>query len=201
MSGGGMTMYMDGFSSTLMNRSAPCLNLFFSDFTLDNELKLFLAMIIVVCIGISIEGVASLRRRYISGVKKKIQNDPNNRRKEMKRAKYVLSLYIGLQALIGYILMLSTMTYSIEIIFSAVSGLSLGFFIFGQHTSMLGSFGDGQGDRGGGGSTPCCDFSEDNGGDTDTTFGYVPVNDSDINTSSLHLRKTLDVIEESQSFE
>ena len=90
---GGMIMYMDGFTFSLFHHNnhnnnnnnsssssslSPCLNLLFSGYTLDNPYKFILAMIIVTCIGISVEGIAWLKRRYVIGIKKKLRSNNNN---------------------------------------------------------------------------------------------------------------------------
>ena len=214
MMSGGSTMYMDGFKLTFFNPSATCLNLFSAGFTLNSKLKFLLAMAVVLCLGISVEALVSLKRRYISGVRKKNgstaigdnnSNGGNVAKKDFTKEKYVLSAFQALQALIGYLLMLCAMTYSIELIFSVVSGLALGFLIFGRHQSMLGpSFGTSDGssdDEDTGAGTPCCDLDYGNKEGIHMTnypeasFEYVPVPDTDVervfteNSSSLLLRR------------
>ena len=245
---GGMIMYMDGFTFSLFHHNnsssssslSPCLNLLFSGYTLDNPYKFILAMIIVTCIGISVEGIAWLKRRYVIGIKKKIRTNNNNDNihtstaaaattindntnnnnnivddKEYIIAKYVLAGLQGLQAFIGYILMLAVMTYSIELLLSAILGLSLGFIIFGKYKFLLRDnediimtevSGDGGGGHGESSTTPCCDFMDDIIIDDDIIdstnhhhhhyhhhHGYTSVLNDDIDStssSSLFLRKT-----------
>lgn len=219
MKGGGMTMYMDGFKFTFFNPSASCLNFFYAGFTLDSKLKFLIAMAIVLCLGISVEGIASLKRRYISGVRKKhyenaTNSDSNNSnsenmvKKAFARGKYILSAFQATQAFIGYLLMLCAMTYSIEIIICTVLGLALGFLIFGRHQTILSpSFErveicSEDGDTGA--ATPCCDldYGTKEGIHMTTypeaSFEYIPVPDVDANdervftenSSSLLLRRT-----------
>jgi hypothetical protein len=194
-----MTMYMDGFSFSLFSQKG-CLNLFVSSFTLNTRFKFFLAMTGVMCLGISVEGLSFLKRRYIIGLKKKMNrhaNSTNNNAAaaadddddKFRNAKLILAGFQGLQALVGYVLMLSAMTYSVELLLSAVVGLALGFHIFERHKTLLSapleSFEDGDG-------TPCCATEEElMNSDTQTNFDYVPVSESDNEeNSSLYLRRT-----------
>ncbi len=198
--GSAMSMYMTGFSFSLFNPNKGCLNLFFSNFTLDTAFKFLLAMVTVTCIGISVEGIASLKRRYISGFNKRKRAMGNANRGNSGdttstgdvdgKAKYVLAAFQGLQALIGYILMLSAMTFSIELLFSAVLGLSLGFLIFEKHKTLLSTSTAGDNtalDDGDG--TPCCGFTEDVDGNLNSrgNFDYSRVHENE-ESSSLLLR-------------
>ena len=188
MMSGGMTMYMNGFSFSLIstynnNNPKPCLDFYFEGLTLDTRFKFFLAMIGVSSLGIAVEGVAWMKKRYISGVKKKRLN---GNEAEFKRATIIFHMFQGVQALIGYILMLSAMTYSIELTMSAVVGLGLGSYIFGKHKILLSKSVDDMDnmvnveDEG---DTPCCnsDFVEDDGvsyGSMATNLEYMSVKDS-----------------------
>lgn len=209
-----MTMYMDGFKFSLFNKSSHCLNLYFSNFTLDTRFKFVMAMIVVMCIGVSLEGMSSLKRRYVSGLKKKwnIHNNNNNRSRNngdfnidndrnqdgFLQAKFVLTGFQGLQAFTGYVLMLATMTYSIELLLSAVAGLAIGFFIFGKYKPFLRTNSDDE--RGGDttgigrGSTPCCGY-DDGGASSDSTsqsdFDYIPVNGENDDIHTNHISSSL----------
>ena len=44
--------------------------------------------------------------------------------------RWTITLLHGLQALVGYILMLATMTFSVELLFCVIVGLGIGFAIF-----------------------------------------------------------------------
>jgi len=108
------------------------------------------------------------------------------------KAKYVLAAFQGLQALIGYMLMLSAMTFSIELLLSAVLGLSLGFLIFEKHKMLLSTstVTDAPVDDGDG--TPCCGYTEDVDGSEDSPRGFdyhQHANEND-ESSSLILRST-----------
>jgi len=145
--GGGMNMYMDGFQFSLSQSSdAPCLNLFLPQWTLHSRLRFFTGMLGVVALGIGIEGVSSLRSKYLALAK--IESE---RREISVRVQVLMTLLHGLQACIGYILMLATMTYSIELFVCAVLGLCIGNFIFRRHKTIMSS----------NSSNPCCDLLED----------------------------------------
>ena len=64
-----------------------------------------------------------------------------------------ITLLHGIQAFLGYILMLATMTFSLELLFSVVLGLSTGYAIFFQTEDALREKHVT--------SNPCCNFMED----------------------------------------
>jgi len=147
--GGGMTMYMDGFHFSLsQNPDAPCINLFLPQWTLHSRVRFLIAMAGVVCLGIAVETVATLRARYVA----KVKLAEGGRGESSVRVQLVMTLFHGLQACMGYILMLATMTYSIEILICTVIGLSVGFFIRLRYKTLPSSSNA---------TNPCCDFLED----------------------------------------
>jgi hypothetical protein len=115
---GGMIMYMDGFrfslSSSAMN---PCLNLYFPSWTLNTRSKFLWAMFGIVMLSIFTEGVSKLRSvlsRRLTGTAKR----------------WIMALIHGVQALVGYILMLAAMTFSVELLACIIFGLGTGFAMF-----------------------------------------------------------------------
>jgi len=143
-----MTMYMDGFRLTLsQNHDAPCINLFFPQWTLNTRERFFLAMAGVLLLGVAIEGVATTRTKYLA----KVGLTEGGRRESSVRVQLVMTLCHGLQACMGYLLMLVTMTYSIELFLCTVSGLSVGYFISLSYRALPSSSA----------TSPCCDFSEE----------------------------------------
>ena len=99
--GGGMTMYMDGFRSTLFhNHAAPCINLFFPGWTINTRGKLFLAIVGVFLLGIAIETVAVTRTRYLT----KVKLGEGGRRENSLKVQLILTLFHGLQVHISQLL-------------------------------------------------------------------------------------------------
>jgi hypothetical protein len=133
----GMIMYMDGFrlslSSSSANNNNPCLNFYFPEWTLNTRSKFWWAMLGTIALGVVTEGISKLR----STLSKKLKGN-------VKR--WSITVLHGLQALVGYILMLCTMTFSVELLFCVIFGLALGFAIFydedGLHVT----------------TNPCCNF-------------------------------------------
>mmetsp|Transcript_14750 Transcript_14750/g.24394 ORF Transcript_14750/g.24394 Transcript_14750/m.24394 type:complete len:236 (-) Transcript_14750:71-778(-) len=120
----GMIMYMDGFRSSLSTTSTnPCLNLYFITWTLNTRAKFGFAMIGIVALGVITEGISKLR----SLVHAKLRGTTPS----LKR--WSITILHGLQALVGYILMLATMTFSVELLACVIFGLGLGFAIFYTH--------------------------------------------------------------------
>ncbi|KAJ1634773.1 hypothetical protein T492DRAFT_1142082 [Pavlovales sp. CCMP2436] len=135
--GGGVTMYMEGFASTLRMRPlgdpkwraeqqfygedgrAECVTLFVAGWVLDSELKFGFGCIAIFLLGIFVEAVASARAR----VGRAIKLGP--------RAKQALILLChGGQLAVGYLLMLAAMTYSTEIFLMTIFGLLFGHALF-----------------------------------------------------------------------
>jgi len=145
----GTTMYMTGFQFTLFTPQTCCLNLLFANWTLDTRTKFIAAMIFVTLIGIITEGVPVMRAKFLKRIKVTKMNVRS------KSIKLLLSSLHGLQILLGYILMLAAMTYSIELLLSTVLGLILGYLIFEKekHLAFSPSI---QTQR-----TPCCESLDD----------------------------------------
>ena len=112
-------MYMDGFHWSLRNQHS-CLNLFMNHWTLDTRQKFVLAMVFVMALAVAVEGLAKLRNR----LRRKEAQFPHNH--------FIITVIHGLQAFVGYILMLVTMTFSFELLLCVVIGLMLGYGIFFQ---------------------------------------------------------------------
>lgn len=132
---GGYVMYMDGFHFTL-SRGNPCLNLYFSSWTLDTPAKVWCAMIGITLLGIATEGISKVRslisKRFTGSTKR-----------------WSITLFHGLQALVGYILMLATMTFSAELFFCVIFGLGLGFAFFYDDEKIHVT------------TNPCCNFIQE----------------------------------------
>uniref|UniRef100_A0A7S3Q542 Copper transport protein n=1 Tax=Chaetoceros debilis TaxID=122233 RepID=A0A7S3Q542_9STRA len=187
----GMAMYMSGFHSSFLSESSlPCLNLFSPHWILDTEFKFFVAMVGVVAMGVAVEALMVVKLRYIVRVEKDRYRNDNElreasntgessilpRQRNEKRIQMVLTGFYALHAFLGYMLMLVTMTYSMELMFCTLLGLSMGNFLFYKHKMILSSSSrrgggsrDNSGDTGAFGRTnilaassanPCCDFME-----------------------------------------
>ena len=128
-----MSMYMDGFTSSLRHtwwafasttahrREAPgCLNLFFPAWTLDGAGKFAAAAFGVLALGVAVEALSALRRsRAVALARAK-------HRGRSAAATAETALLYGLQLALGYFLMLAVMTYSVELFVAAVTGVILG---------------------------------------------------------------------------
>lgn len=167
-----MTMYMDGFRFTLNgNPDATCINLLFPQWTLHTRGRFFLAMLAVLCFGIAIEGVAVLRTRYLT----KVKLMEGERRENSVRVQLAMTLFHALQACMGYILMLATMTYSIELFACTLLGLSIGYFISLKYKTSSSS------PRVTSATNPCCDFLEDENPNDATDYERISDGIEEIN--------------------
>ena len=142
---------MDGFKFSLADEE-PCLNLFFPDWTLDSKPKFYVAMVGVFFLAIFVEGLSSWRYRIVLSVKlahrRNVDTGPNS----TQMLRLVVTLMHGLQGLVGYLLMLTIMTFSVELLLTAVSGLAVGYGIFFQYEEALGRLHVT--------TNPCCIFLE-----------------------------------------
>ena len=88
--------------------------------------------------------------------------------KEHRNVMIILTLFHGMQALSGYILMLAAMTYSIELLLSAITGLCIGYFMFYKQRLVLRKSLVST-------SSPCCEFLDEDSEDQhqrQTSFDY-----------------------------
>lgn len=145
---GGMIMYMDGFRFTSTGNQ-PCLNLYFPSWTLDTECKFLLALILVFGLSFSTEAVSKFRHNLS---KQPVGRDYQERR----RRQMLISGLHGIQALLGYVVMLATMTFSVEILLSVVLGLSTGYYYcFAGEAGLEGHVT----------TNPCCSYMQDESND------------------------------------
>lgn len=167
-----MSMYMTGFHFSLWETDSPCLNFLWPSFTLESRGKFYMAMIFTVALGILVEVFPLWRMKLLRRMERFVapeqyQHQP---RKEQLQT-LLLSIFHAMQALLGYILMLIAMTYSVELILSILTGVSLGFYMSFKMKKGLGSSSSsssllqqrpeelGMGVLGH--CNPCCDFVED----------------------------------------
>lgn len=113
--------YMDGFRFAMAGNQ-PCLNLYFPSWTLDTRTKFVGCLLLVFLLSFGTEGVSKYRHKLSS---KRPTGRQYHRNWQIK-----ISALHGLQAFLGYIVMLATMTFSVEILVSVVVGLSTGYYYF-----------------------------------------------------------------------
>lgn len=171
---GGMVMYMDGFHLAL-DASSPekkCINLWLTGWTLDSVEKFYGAMFVVVMLGIATEGMGALRIRAHKKMLRRTQMHQSEaeKRKQTRLLKLKNTGFHGIQGLLGYMLMLAVMTYSIEMLFSCLCGVMLGYNIFYSDLSSIPP---------GMNSNPCCDFmtniTDSETEPSDHTDGHTPL--------------------------
>ncbi|GAX20447.1 hypothetical protein FisN_22Hh013 [Fistulifera solaris] len=129
---GNMIMYMDGFRFSLRGRQ-PCLNLLFPEWTLDTSTKFYIAMMGVFFLAVSVEGFSKLRHRVVRAARLHALQGQDAKALWLRSSVTVLH---GTQALLGYTLMLVTMTFSIELLLCVVVGLAVGYAIFFQRMGL-----------------------------------------------------------------
>jgi hypothetical protein len=136
---------MDGlkWSYFFNDGKSHCLNLLFRYFTLDTEGKFILGMICVMFLGMILEYISLFRIKYIAKMERRQRDhDVLAQRSDVVEAfhqkiQLILTCLQGLQVLGGYIMMLVIMTYSIELILSAIGGIMIGFYVFYKRKMML----------------------------------------------------------------
>ena len=120
-SGLGTNMYMDGFNWVLFGEKSLCLNIYWHGWTLSNAWKFWIAFFGVVVLGMGVEWMGSYRKTLHKDLKKKT--------KVKRRQAYFVFLHF-MHALMGYVLMLATMTYSFEMLVAVCLGLAIGYAVF-----------------------------------------------------------------------
>mmetsp|Transcript_9761 Transcript_9761/g.21437 ORF Transcript_9761/g.21437 Transcript_9761/m.21437 type:complete len:624 (-) Transcript_9761:140-2011(-) len=109
----GTTMYMDGFQWTAASPDATCLTFLFKSWILDTKWKFILACVGAVLLGLSIEVINAVRRRFA-------------KKKNSAPARWMTYLLQAVTLLLAYIIMLLIMTYSLELFLASILGLALG---------------------------------------------------------------------------
>jgi hypothetical protein len=114
----------------------PCLNLLFSSWTLDSRWKFIFATVGVFVFAVLVEGFSKLRFFVVQTVKQSTGSSRARHRRpvlsERQRLflRACIPLFHGMQALAGYMLMLISMTFSLELLLAVVFGLTTGYAIF-----------------------------------------------------------------------
>ncbi|CAD7961879.1 unnamed protein product [Amoebophrya sp. A25] len=120
---GATDMHMMGFKSIFSSEVAECMMLFHQSLLLDSWWKFLLGFLFIVSFGIATEFVVSVRRNA----------DPDLR--TFKGKAYKVSLFAG-NMFIGYLVMLITMTYSVELFLAVIIGLGIGHFAFNSQAPV-----------------------------------------------------------------
>ena len=118
-----VAMYMAGFTGPGDSTDA-CLTFLFIDFVLDSPVKYAGACFGTILLGICVEFVVKLRRRY------KAKHAGKQHLKSFKAG--ILSLY-ALQVTLGYLAMLIAMTYAYVFFIMIVMGLVIGYGLFNMN--------------------------------------------------------------------
>ena len=124
-----MVMFVKGFRRSLSrssNEMLPCLSYYVSSWVLDDRGKFKGAMIYSFLMGLVTQGLAVIRAVVFMHIRK------------YEARKYLMVAIYVLQVFMGYMIMLIAMMYSVELLLSAVAGLSFGYFLFhkGESASM-----------------------------------------------------------------
>jgi len=154
---GGMIMYMDGFRWSLADNS-PCLNLFFPGWTLDTSGKFAGAVLGVLALAVVTEGISKFR--YVVQRRFRQARRTSSVRSPLKHRCAIASLHT-LQALMGYVLMLVTMTFSLELLLTVIVGLGLGYFLFFSEDDHHVT------------TNPCCSFMQNEADELEKEDGIV----------------------------
>lgn len=148
-----------GFRFSLRGNQS-CLNLLFPGWTLDTEAKFYIAMMGVFLLAVSVEGFSKLRHRVVRAAR---LNAMQGRTSKALWLRSSVTLLHGMQALLGYTLMLVTMTFSLELLMCVVAGLALGYAVFFQQLACSFDTSDDEVDSVSDEarhvtSNPCCEF-------------------------------------------
>ena len=138
--GDGVTMYMSGFQSLASSKdgATECLNLFFEEWTLDNDSRFAVACFGIFFLGLIIELLVLCRRLLFERYSKSFWRDVG------------MVILHGVNVVLSYFIMLVAMTYNVELFSMAVTGLTVGYMFFNlteppRHTT-----------------DPCCSLGHEN---------------------------------------
>jgi Ctr copper transporter family len=136
-----------GFHFSLAGHDA-CLNFLFPTWTLNTRGKFYLAMLSAILMGILVQGLAQVRPTLLR----------RERCADPWVSHFLLTLIHGVQAGLGYLLMLTAMTFSLELLACTLLGLMLGHAaFFGPTTTVrVGAAASGGPVLRGNGGSPCC---------------------------------------------
>eukprot|EP01099_Mayorella_cantabrigiensis_P001900 TRINITY_DN1828_c0_g4_i1.p1 TRINITY_DN1828_c0_g4~~TRINITY_DN1828_c0_g4_i1.p1 ORF type:complete len:193 (+),score=28.87 TRINITY_DN1828_c0_g4_i1:24-602(+) len=139
----GTTMYMQGFVSQVQDGShEQCVNLFFTEWTLDNATKFAFACLGVFFVSLLIQGIPLLKKHIIG-----------SKHFDGRVQRVLVTLLFGLDKTLSYFLMLVAMTYSVELFCMVISGMTVGYLVFQVLYAQ---------DLGGGAwGDPCCKQEEE----------------------------------------
>jgi len=115
-------MFMEGFDVSYDHVKTPCVILFFKAWTLDTALKFSFGCIGVFLLGLSMEGLLVLRRRWM-----KYLLTLSDR--AHWKYKIVTWLFVCLAVGVGYLSMLVAMIYSVELFLFVIAGLATGHIL------------------------------------------------------------------------
>jgi len=135
---------MDGFRWTLREEGNSCVNLYFASWTLNSKGKVLGAMAGVFLLAVLTEAISKMRHKLSLRAR-----DVATPLSERRRIALFQTLLHGLHAFIGYIVMLATMTFSLELLCCVIFGLTTGYFVFGGESYSHVS------------TNPCCAFLEE----------------------------------------
>lgn len=130
-----------------MRGGHSCLNFLWPSWTLDTRFRFVAACIGTMVLGFAVEGFSKFRYRLHASRAPRQRNRHRNNSLRL----LVRPLLHGAQGLMGYVLMLITMTYSVELLLSVVIGLGVGYGVWfrfeDQHQASS--------------ANPCCDFLQE----------------------------------------
>lgn len=150
-----MTMFMDGFhwsfvwlTGTSSSSPSSCLNYMLPSWKLDTASKFRGAMLFTFLLALLTETVSAMRRSVVRSlqhlrVRRRDQlhvDNSNNTHNHQPPNSFafggplLLLVLYAVQALLGYILMIVAMSFSIELVGSIIAGVSIGHALFGVPT-------------------------------------------------------------------
>lgn len=119
--GSGLAMNMIGFQ-TSVDDSSVCLNFLFPTWTLDSAMKLAFGWLGTFSMGIFMQ--------YLMFYRDRVKSSQELEATFGRYASLVGTFLFGIQTVIGYFVMLITMTYSAELFSAVCVGLMVGYHIF-----------------------------------------------------------------------
>jgi hypothetical protein len=130
----------------------PCINILSPSYTIETIAQFYTVCFLVFLLSMATEGITKLRYTYIRHVitSGRSRHSPYHRQQQQQRHhrcvschnmkckrnhfyhyhRCMIPLLHGIQACMGYLLMLMVMTYSIELFICVILGMMIGYYIF-----------------------------------------------------------------------
>ena len=135
------------------------------------------AIIFVFLLAVVVEGMSRIRRSVVLSARRAHPSLEDLESWNPTKLRLAVTMLHGLQALMGYMLMLATMTFSVELFFAVVLGLATGYAVSFQQGEAIAQQQHVT-------SNPCCNFMEGEARENQGDFGSTILDGASVEESN-----------------